>query len=398
MGHFRDAKGEILRHIEKEYTGEAEIAQHDPCSRETETVTWLALSDFREPMFARSGLANSSAEPTSAQDGETHLKIGTFVIEARLDQSSSEAQVLLDHDEGSLKFHLSLSENDGIHLMIDADGHKAAYALTVKVDGRNDLLRITYSWDAAKNWGLMSGENLDTGALNQVELQGTPALRFSDVEAMSLGTQFIDSEDAVTYFGFSAGIEPVGLTACIAPHAPVDTPDGAKMIDQLEPGDQILTEDHGPQTVRWVGAREVPARGQFQPIRLRAPYFGLNRDLLVAPEQCLLIGGAEVEYLFGEEEVLVQARHLVNGVSALWEKTGPTVQLYHVLLDEHEVISISGCQLESLYVGSIGTDAALLQTTMLRGLAPEDVPIHMESARPILRNYEAITLQSVLTG
>ena len=364
-------------------------------------MAWLALCDFREPLFARDGLsAANTSTPLEAGD-TSELKIGTFVIESRFEPAGDGHQTLLSYRRPAdrpVDFSVSLSESEGVILEIAEGEARHRFVVSANLGGRDEVIRVTYSWDVTKSWGLLSAENLESGSLNQAELRNPPALRLDDIERMSLRTGGRPGDEAVVYFGFSGGIEPVGLAACIAPHAPVETPDGPVMIDQLKPGDMILTEDHGPQPVRWVGAREVPARGQFQPIRLRAPYFGLTRDLLVAPEQCLLIGGAEVEYLFGEEEVLVQARHLINGVSAIWEKSGPTVQLYHVLLDEHEVIRIAGCQLESLYVGSLGTDAALLQTTMLRGIAPEAVPLHLGSARPILKNYEAMTLQSVLTG
>ena len=336
-----------------------------------------------------------------ARQDQPELEIGTFVIESRFEPDADGCQTLLRYRHPGptpVAFTASLCEREGVIIEVNIGEKAWRFSVSASLGGRDEAVRITYSWDVTKDWGLLSAENLESGGLTQAELANPPALRFDDIERMSLRPGGRPGDEAVAYFGFSAGIEPVGLSACIAPHAPVETPEGPKMIDRLKPGDLIQTQDHGPQPVRWVGAREVPARGQFQPIRLRAPYFGLTRDLLVAPEQCLLIGGAEVEYLFGEEEVLVQARHLVNGVSALWEKSGPTVELYHVLLDEHEVIQIAGCQLESLYVGSLGTDAALLQTTMLRGIAPEAVPLHMGSARPILKNYEAMTLQSVLAG
>lgn len=365
-------------------------------------MTWLALCDFVNPVFSRDGLHSKPANhPHPASRSETFLKTGTFVIEARFEPGASKQHKLLNYrrpGDAPVRFVVSMSATQGAIIEIEDGPISQTHRVSAQFRGREDIARITYSWDVSKRWGLLSVENLDTGTLSQTELTNPHPFRFDDIERMSMRPAGRPGDNAVLYFGFSAGIEPVGLSACIAPHAPVETPDGPKMIDRLKPGDLVLTQDSGPQPIRWVGAREVPARGQFQPIRLRAPYFGLTRDLMVSPDQCLMISGAEVEYLFGEEEVLVQARHLVNGVSAHWEKMGPTVKLYHVLLDRHEVIRIAGCQLESLYVGAIGTDAALLQTTMLRGIAPDAMPFHTGSARPVLRNYEAMTLQSVLMG
>lgn len=365
-------------------------------------MTWLALCDFVDPVFSRQGLQRKPANSSlGLEASDTFLKIGTFVIEARFEPGPEGRHKLINYrrtGDAPVRFSVTIQANQHVEIEFEDGPVRQKHRVNARFRGREDMARITYSWDVSKKWGLLSVENLDSGTLNQSELSNPHPFRFDDIERMSLRPAGRPGDTSVSYFGFSAGVEPIGLSACIAPHAPVETPDGPRMIDRLKPGDLVMTQDSGPQPVRWVGAREVPARGQFQPIRLRAPYFGLTRDILVSPEQCLLITGAEVEYLFGEDEVLVQARHLVNGVSAHWEKMGPTVKLYHVLLDQHEVIRIAGCQLESLYVGAIGTDAALLQTTMLRGIAPETMSHHAGSARPVLRNYEAMTLQSVMTG
>ena len=61
----------------------------------------------------------------------------------------------------------------------------------------------------------------------------------------------------------------------------------------------------------------------FHPIRLRAGYFGLTRDIAVSPNQKLVLRGSDVEYMFGREAVLVPARHLLNNIAARWaEKRG----------------------------------------------------------------------------
>ena len=69
-------------------------------------------------------------------------------------------------------------------------------------------------------------------------------------------------------------------------------------------------------------------------------------DLFVAAQQRVALAGAEVEYLFGEDEVLVEARHLVNGQSALWERPRPMVRYYSLLLDGAAVIDAAGCRME----------------------------------------------------
>ena len=41
---------------------------------------------------------------------------------------------------------------------------------------------------------------------------------------------------------------------------------------------------------------------------MRAPYFGLQDDIIIAPEQHVVIDGPEVEYLFSCEKVLIEEK------------------------------------------------------------------------------------------
>jgi hypothetical protein len=52
---------------------------------------------------------------------------------------------------------------------------------------------------------------------------------------------------------------------------------------------------------------------------LRGPFYDPRGDVLVSADQRVLLAGAEVDYLFGVEQVLVQAKDLVDGRTALAE-------------------------------------------------------------------------------
>jgi len=138
--------------------------------------------------------------------------------------------------------------------------------------------------------------------------------------------------------------------------------------------------------------RTVPAKGSFQPARLRAPYFGLARDITVAPQQRMVIDGSEVEYLFGRESVLIPAQHLVNGVSAITRDDMPLITYCQLLLPNHEAVLAAGCPLESLYIGRIRRHATRLTASMLSEFARHSLPEHVKSAYPVLKPFEAITL------
>jgi hypothetical protein len=105
-----------------------------------------------------------------------------------------------------------------------------------------------------------------------------------------------------------------------------------------------------------------------------------------------VIGGSDVEYLFGQESVLVPARHLVNGFAARYEPTGSTITYTHLLLPAHETLSAAGSSFESLYIGRIRRKPDQLDLSLLSQFERNGLPEHGKPVFPILKSFEAITL------
>lgn len=146
---------------------------------------------------------------------------------------------------------------------------------------------------------------------------------------------------------------------CLTSGALIDTPNGARRIETLAIGDKVLTVDHGAQPIRWigcitVGAARLAAEPAFRPVRLRrgalAP--GLPRaDMLVSQQHRILIRGSRAELLFGEAEVLVAARHLINDHGIELARDVRDVTYFHLLFDAHEIITADGIETESFLPG-----------------------------------------------
>ena len=128
--------------------------------------------------------------------------------------------------------------------------------------------------------------------------------------------------------------------------------DGRQMpIEDLRPGDRVLTRDSGPQAVRWVGHQTVRATGAFAPIRIAAGALNNEHALTVSPNHRLFIYQRVDAMGTGKKEVLVKARLLVNGTSVV-QSEGGFVEYYQLLFDKHEVIYAEGIASESLFVDS----------------------------------------------
>jgi hypothetical protein len=187
---------------------------------------------------------------------------------------------------------------------------------------------------------------------------------------------------------------------CFTPGARILTPRGERPVESLRPGDMVITRDHGPQPLRWIGRRTVPGLGRFAPVRVGPAIFGSGAGgLLVSPQHRLLITGYHAELLFGSDEVLVAAGHLVGGTDACVVPC-EAVTYIHLMFDRHEVIYAEGLATESFFAG----DAALTAVDdaardELFAIFPElrsSTSRHHQTARRCLRAHEAALLRERL--
>lgn len=146
---------------------------------------------------------------------------------------------------------------------------------------------------------------------------------------------------------------------CFTPGTTIATPYGARAVEELKPGDLVLTRDNGPQPIRWIGGCDTVADGAAAPIRIDPVLLGdATAPLLVSPQHRLLWTGAQAQMLFGTDEVLVPARHLVSH-PAVQVTPQPVVRYLHVMLDQHEIIYANGAPTESFFPGDAAMDALL---------------------------------------
>jgi len=186
---------------------------------------------------------------------------------------------------------------------------------------------------------------------------------------------------------------------CFVAGTLIATTDGDRRVEGLLPGDLVMTKDEGPQPLRWIGSRRVTATGDFAPIHIRANTLGQHRDLLVSPLHRVLIKDNLAELLFGEAEVLVAARDLVNDYS-ITRRTGGEVTYVHLLFDRHQVVFSEGLETESFLPGpqtssSFEADMVAEIYSIFPDLDPDAGTGYPVAARRTLKRYEAELLRSV---
>ena len=228
------------------------------------------------------------------------------------------------------------------------------------------------------------GEDNDVLDLSDVDLDwSSKPITYSEDDPES-GTVTLTDGTTISF----SGIETV---ICFGKGTRIATPYGARAVEDLKPGDLVLTMDNGLQPLRWVGARTVPAMGRFAPIEITKGALGNERDLIVSPQHRMLLNGWRSEMLFNTSEVFAAAKHLVNG-STIREAQGGFVTYYHLMFDRHEVIFAEGAASESFHVSDYSlTGVADAAREELFALFPElrSMPDqHGSTARQCLKAHE----------
>jgi hypothetical protein len=122
------------------------------------------------------------------------------------------------------------------------------------------------------------------------------------------------------------------------------TPSGERHVEDLRPGDLVVSHSGGFRPVKWIGeqsfgARFVAKNRDRLPVKIATGALAENlplRDLYVSPGHSLLLGAT-----------LVLARNLVNGVTITQPARAEDTHYYLVELETHDCVLAEGIWAES---------------------------------------------------
>ncbi len=286
-------------------------------------------------------------------------------------------------------------------------GDSAQTALVAQDDTASLLGNATNTMDVLSN-------DTGTGTLTVTHINGV-AVTAGDTVTLTTGqTVTLNADGTITLvgdgtdedFNFTYSIADgsntdtafvtVSAVPCFVAGTLIRTPDGDVPVEQLQVGDLVETYDDGPHPVRWIGSRRVPAQGEFAPIRIDANTLGQHEELLVSPLHRVLVRDCVAELLFGESEVLVAAKDLVNDRS-IRPVEGGEVEYLHILFDQHQIVFSQGLTTESFLPGpqtskSLEADIVAEICTLFPELDPDTGEGYSPAARRMLKRHEAVLL------
>ncbi len=199
----------------------------------------------------------------------------------------------------------------------------------------------------------------------------------------------------------------INLLICVTRGTLIRTTSGSVPVESVCRGDMVETLDSVAQPVRWIGSRklsvaELILEQNKRPIVFEPDSLGENlpdRELQVSPQHRMFLQGWQAQLLFGEDQVLVPAKSLVNGSSVRQAEVTGEVEYFHLLFDEHQIIFTEGAPTESFHPGAY-TLSELDEAVRaeLLSLFPElrSDDGYGETARTALRPWEATLLSCAM--
>lgn len=142
-------------------------------------------------------------------------------------------------------------------------------------------------------------------ALSPANLSSTPMTDHVDRQSADVQADATRLEAAL----------PLGTT--------VLTLDGAVPVESLLPGDRVITRDAGAQPLRAIVRRRVPDDLRLVQLTRRALGGKPDEDIVLLPQQRILIRDWRAKALYGAPQAKVAAARMIDGEYIRWSDNRP---------------------------------------------------------------------------
>lgn len=250
-------------------------------------------------------------------------------------------------------FTYDIGANSGITLQVPALNVGLLTNTTINFNGTNGTGHFTLVPGAInlnlstypKVTGLSTGDKIEVAGATAATLSGN-TLTFTYPGLLGLPTTA-----SFTLSGIPAGasitFDPATHTityACFLRGTRVATPRGEVAVEDLQPGDEVLTLGRGKARIKWIGRRVFDPKmldrpRDALPIRVSRDAIAENvphRDLWLSPDHALFL-----------DDVLIPVKLLVNGTTIVQERVEEPFEYFHIELDHHDVILVEGAFAET---------------------------------------------------
>jgi hypothetical protein len=254
----------------------------------------------------------------------------------------------IDLQPASSVFDTTLDMNDfpvGLSTPSSLNGYP--FELAPEYDSLSGDIKVTYS-------GIV---NL-TGSPAVGDLFTTMVVDFSNLSSGGLLGDLSWKSDIDTMKD-AGDLIPSGVT-CFVRGTLITTDRGDVPVEALKSGCKVLTQDNGFQELtltmsRVVDAKELQKNAKLYPVKITAGALGSGlpkRDLAVSRQHRMIAQSSIVKSMFGTITVLVAAIRLIKLPGIYVESTVESVEYYHLIFKNHEIIFAEGTPTESFLMNS----------------------------------------------
>ena len=252
----------------------------------------------------------------------------------------------------------------------------------------------TIKFDAGSQWTIIGGTTALSGSIqgwtsnDTIDLTGfvatsetyaSGALVLTNTAAAHTTLHF--SGSTFTSASFHIASDGTGgtdiTTPCYLAGTRIRTDRGEVLVEDLVIGDRVMTLSGAAKPIKWIGRRAYAsafAAGNRDviPILIKAGALGRgvpSRDLYVSPLHAMFF-----------DDVLIQAEHLVNGVSVVRCPEIDPIRYFHIELDQHDVIFAEGAPAETFV--DCDSRGMFHNAPEFARLYPADAPAKWQSCAP----------------
>jgi len=251
-------------------------------------------------------------------------------------------------------------------LTLEANGGSIDNTTLVEINGNSYNVIFEFS-------GALPTQKNDGSQQVPDQFEGDTVFVITVLDYPSVGTStrfaFLPNSDATASEMNDFGNGGIGVqnvndppppeAVCFCKGTYIATPDGDRLVEELKPGDTVLTASENAAKILWISHshhsyRDLVKLPGLRPICVPRGWVKRNvpyRDLWISPNHRIVIRGIDVELHLGLEAVLAPAKHLFGKPNQPGSEWFDGVKYYHLLLENHDLVLSNGLESESFFPG-----------------------------------------------
>jgi hypothetical protein len=272
-------------------------------------------------------------------DGFVQASGGTLEIDGAVDITGDSATTLAAIGSSTLAVDGAVGSNAAFEFV----GKSATLNLTGEGLGSNDFHAAVSDFAKGDKIEVAGSGLTDTLSFNATtDVLTVKSGNGTTLEQIQLSGAYSAGDFKLTQTN-SDNLDTITTAACFMRGSRLLTDDGYVAIEELRVGDHVVTRSGATRAITWIGHREVDCARHPQPEKVWPICVSRNAFAEGVPSRDLWLSPGHGVFAEG---VIVLIETLINERSIV-QHSAPSVEYWHVELDEHDIVFAEGLPSES---------------------------------------------------